>query len=86
MTVLLEGNGKRCEELHTKMPHMSSRKGTSPVISTTHDGNTRQTFRQDCNGLSYRFHGIQQGKQAYPHYHRLVNRMARSNTNPEQVC
>ena len=52
MTVLLEGNGKRCQELHTKMPHMSSRKSTSPVISTTHDGNTRQTFRQDRSGLS----------------------------------
>ena len=57
----------------------------SPVVSTTQDGNTRQTFRQDCNGLSYGFHGIQQRKQAYPHYNRLVNRKARSNTNNEQV-
>ena len=43
-TVLLEGNGKRCERLHPMMSHMSSRESKSPVISTTHDGNTRQTF------------------------------------------
>ena len=61
-TVLLEGNGKRCERLHPMMSCMSSRESTSPVIPTTRDGNTRQTFRQDRNGLSYRFHGIQQGK------------------------
>ena len=35
---------------------------SSPVISTMHDGNTRQTLRQDRNGLSNGFHGIQQGK------------------------
>ena len=58
----LEGNGKRCERLHPTMSRMSSREGTSPVISTTHDGNTRQTLRQDRNGLSNGFHGIQQGK------------------------
>ena len=63
MTVLLEGNGKRCERLHPTMFCMSSRESTSPVIPTTHDGNTRQTFRQDHNGLSYRFHGIQQGNK-----------------------
>ena len=68
------------------MSCMSSRESMSSVISTTHDGNSRQTFRQDCNGLSYRFHRIQQGKQAYPDHHRLINRLARSNTNPEQVC
>ena len=43
------------------VPHVVKRKHKS-VISTTHDGNTRQTFRQDRNGLSYGFHGIQQGK------------------------
>ena len=46
------------------MSRMSSRESTSPVIPTTHDRNTRQTFQQDRNGLSYGFHGIQQGKQA----------------------
>ena len=35
---------------------MSSGESTSSVISTTHDGNSRQTFRQDRNGLSYGFH------------------------------
>ena len=67
------------------MSHMSSRESTSPVIPTAHEGNTRQTFRQDCNGLSYGFHRIQQGKYAYPHHHRLINRLARSDTNPEQI-
>ena len=67
------------------MSRMSSRESTSPVIPTTHDGNTRQIFRQDRNGLSYGFHEIQQGKQAYPHHRRLINRLARSNTNPKQV-
>ena len=86
MTVLLEGNGKRCERLHPMMSCMSSRESMSPVISTTHDRNPRQTFRQDRNGLSYGFHGIQLGKQAYPHHHRLINRLARSDTDPEQVC
>ena len=85
MTVLLEGNGKRCERLHPMMSHMSTGESMSPVIPTTHDGNTRQTFRQDRNGLSYGFHRIQQGKQAYTHHHRLINRLARSDTNPEQV-
>ena len=57
----------------------------SPIVSTTHDGNPRQTFRQDCNGLSYRLHRIQQGKQAYPDHHRSINRLARSDTDPEQI-
>ena len=64
---------------------MSLRESTNPVIPTTHDRNTRQTFQQDHNGLSYGFHRIQQGKQAYTHHHRLINRLARSDTNPEQV-
>ena len=55
----------------------------SSVISTTHDGNSRQTFRQDRNRLSYGLHQIQQGKQAYPDHHRLINRLARSDT--EQI-
>ena len=45
-----------------------------------------QTFRQDRNGLSYRLYQIQQGKQAYPDHHRLINRLARSYTDPKQVC
>ena len=57
----------------------------SSVVSTTHDGNSRQTFRQDRNGLSYGFHRIQQGKQAYPDHHRLINRLARSDIDPEQI-
>ena len=57
----------------------------SSIVSTAHDGNPRQTFRQDCNGLSYRLYRIQQGKQAYPDHHRLINRLARSDTDPEQV-
>ena len=57
----------------------------SPIISTAHDGNSRQTFGQDCNGLSNRLHQIQQGKQAYPDHHRFINRLARSDTDPEQV-
>ena len=58
----------------------------SPIVSTAHDGNSRQTFRQDHNGLSNRLHRIQQGKQAYPDHHRFTNRLARSDTDPEQVC
>ena len=57
----------------------------SPIISTAHDRNSGQTFRQDRNGLSYRLHRIQQGKQAYPDHHRFINRLARSDTDPEQV-
>ena len=67
------------------MSCMSSGESMSSVISTTHDGNSRQAFRQDHNGLSYGFHRIQQGKQAYPDHHRLINRLARSDTDPEQV-
>ena len=67
------------------MSHMSSRESMSSVISTTHDRNPRQTFRQDRNGRSYGFHRIQQGKQAYPHHQRLINRLARSDTDPEQI-
>ena len=43
-TVLLEGNGKGCERLHPTMSHMSSRESMSPVIPTTHDGNTSKPF------------------------------------------
>ena len=57
----------------------------SPIVPTAQDGNSRQTFRQDRNGLSNRLHQIQQGKQAYPDHHRFINRLARSNTNPKQV-
>ena len=57
----------------------------SSIVSTAHDGNPRQTVRQDHDGLSYRLYRIQQGKQAYPNHHRLINRLARSNTDPEQV-
>ena len=67
------------------MSCMSTGESTSPIVSTAHDGNPRQTFRQDRNGLSYRLRRIQQGKQAYPDHHRLINRLARSNTDPEQV-
>ena len=64
---------------------VSTGESTSSIISTAHDRNPRQTFRQDCNGLSYRLYRIQQGKQAYPDHHRLINRLARSDTDPEQV-
>ena len=57
----------------------------SSIVSTAHDGNPRQTVQQNRNGLSYRLYQIQQGKQAHPHYHRFINRLARSDTNPEQV-
>ena len=57
----------------------------SLIVSTAHDGNPRQTFRQDHDGLSYRLYRIQQGKQAYPDHHRLINRLARRDTTPEQV-
>ena len=39
-----KGMAKDVKSLHPTMSHMSSREGTSPVISTTHDGNTRQTL------------------------------------------
>ena len=58
---------------------------TSPIVSTAHDRNTRQTFQQDRDGLSYRLYQIYQGKQAYTDHHRLIDRLARSDTNPEQV-
>ena len=59
---------------------------TSSIISTTHDGNPRQTFRQNRDGPSYRLYRIQQGKQTYPDHHRPINGLARSDTDPEQVC
>ena len=59
---------------------------TSSIISTAHDGNPRQTFRQNRDGPSHRLYRIQQGKQAYPDHHRPINRLARSDTDPEQVC
>ena len=68
------------------MSSMLTGKSTSPIVSTAHDGYSRQTFRQDRNGPSYRLHQIQQGKQAYPDHHRFINRLAGSNTNPKQVC
>ena len=67
------------------MSSMSTGKSTSPIVPTAHDRNSGQTFRQDCNGLSYRLHRIQQGKQAYPDHHRFINRLARSETDPKQV-
>ena len=67
------------------MSSMLTGKSMSPIISTAHDRNSRQTFRQDRNGLSNRLHRIQQGKQAYPDYHRFINRLARSDTDLEQV-
>ena len=57
----------------------------SSIVSTAHDRNPRQTFRQDRDGLSYRLYRIQQGKQAHSDHHRLVNRLARNDTDPEQV-
>ena len=57
----------------------------SPIVSTAHDGNPRQTFQQDRDGLGYRLYRIQQGKQTYPDHHRLIDRLARSDTDPEQV-
>ena len=67
------------------MSCMSTGESMSSIVSTAHDGNPGQTFRQGRDGLSYRLYRIQQGKQAYPDHHRLINRLARSNTNPEQV-
>ena len=64
---------------------MLTGKSMSSIVSTAHDGNPRQTFRQDHDGLSYRLYRIQQGKQAYPDHHRLINRLARSDTHPKQV-
>ena len=58
----------------------------SPIVPTAHDGNPRQTLQKDRDGLSYRLHRIQQGKQAYTDHHRLIDRLARSDTDPKQVC
>ena len=52
MTVLLEGDGKGCEGLHPKMSGMSTREGSSTIISITHEGNPRSTFRQNRDGSS----------------------------------
>ena len=68
------------------MSCVSTGESMSSIVSTAHDGNPRPTFRQDRDGLSYRLYRIQQGKQAYPDLHRLINRLARSDTDPEQVC
>ena len=67
------------------MSCMSTGESMSSIVSTAHEGNPRQTFRQDRDGLSYRLYRIQQGKQAHPDHHRLINRLARSDTDPEQV-
>ena len=85
-TILLERNGKGCERLHPMMSSVSTGESTSTIISTTHDGNPRLTFRQNCDGSSYRLYQIQQGEQTYPDHHRPTNGLARSDTNPEQVC
>ena len=53
MTVLLEGDGKGCEGLHPKMSSMLTRESLSTIISITHDGNTRSTFRQNRDGSSH---------------------------------
>ena len=58
----------------------------SSIISTTHDRNARQTFRQNRDGSSYRLYRIYQGKQTYPDHHRPVNGLARSDTDPEHFC
>ena len=52
MTVLLEGDGKGCEELHLKMSGMSTGESSSTIIPTTHDGNPRSTLQQNCDGPS----------------------------------
>ena len=67
------------------MSCVSTGESTSSIISTAHDRNPRQTFRQNRDGPSYRLYRIQQGKQTYPDHHRPINRLARSDTNPEQV-
>ena len=85
-TVLLERNGKGCERLHPTMSSVSTGESMSTIISTTHDGNPRPTFRQNRDGCNYLFHQIQQGKQTYPDHHRPTNGMARSDTDPKQVC
>ena len=64
---------------------MLTGESTSSIVATVHDGNPRQTVRQDPDGLSNRLHRIQQGKQAYPDHHRFINRLARSDTGPRQV-
>ena len=86
MTVLLERNGKGCERLHSMMFCVLTGESTSSIISATHDGNPRQTFRQNRDGPSYRLYRIQQGKRTYPDNHRPINGLARSDTDPEQVC
>ena len=85
MTVLLEMNGKRCERLHSTMSCVLTGESTSPIVPAAHDGNPRQTLQQDRNGFSYRLYRIQQGKQAYTDHNRLIDRLARSDTDPEQV-
>ena len=65
---------------------MSTGESMSSIISTAHDRNPRQTFRQNRDGPSYTLYQIQQGKQTYPDHHRPINRLARSDTDPEQVC
>ena len=52
-TVLLERNGKGCEGLHPMMSCVLTGESTSSIISTAHDGNPRQTFRQNRDGSSY---------------------------------
>ena len=68
------------------MSSVSTGESMSSIISTAHDGNPRQTFRQNRDGPSYRHYQIQQGKQTYPDHHRPINRLARGNTDSEQVC
>ena len=68
------------------MSCMSTGESTSTIISTTHDRNPRQTFQQNRDGSSYRLYRIQQGKQTYPDHHRPTNALARSDTDPKQVC
>ena len=65
---------------------MLTAESTSTIISTTHDGNPRLTFQQNRDGSSYRLYRIQQGKQTYPDHHRPTNGLARSDTDPKQVC
>ena len=68
------------------MSSMLTAGSMSTIISTTHDGNPRLTFRQNRDGSSYRLYRIQQGKQTYPDHHRPTNGLARSDTDPKQVC
>ena len=50
---LLERNGKGCEGLHPTMSSMLTRESSNTIISITHDGNPRLTFRQNCDGSSH---------------------------------